>query len=259
MTRQPYSLVIITRDAAALLPTCIASAAGADEVLVVDSGSTDATLDVAQRLGARVIHQEWLGYGPQKQFAVGQARNDWILALDTDERLTPELAAGLVEALAQPACAAYAVARRNRFMGCWLSHGEGYPDWCLRLFDRRRCRWSADSVHERLVVDGCVARLRGDLLHESEQGLSSYLAKQNHYTDLQARLMYARGRRAPLASMLISPLVRFLKFYVLRRGFLDGVPGFVHIAVGCLTAFLKYAKLFELQRQAREQRQRTGE
>ncbi len=259
MKRRPFSLVIIARNAAALLPDCIASVPGADEVLLVDSGSTDTTVAVAERLGARVIHQDWLGYGPQKRFAALQARHDWILSLDADERLTPELRASIEQTLLpsppggegttvdgnQPA--AYLLPRRNRFMGRWLRHGEGYPDWCARLFDRRRANWSLDPVHEKLEADGPVARLDGDLLHESEQGLADYLDKQNHYTDLQAERMLAAGKRFSMMKMLTSPVARFVKFYFLRRGFLDGLPGLVHIAIGCLTSFLKYAKLRELQ------------
>jgi len=246
--RHPFSLVIITRNAAALLPDCIESVPGADEVLVVDSGSTDATVAVAERLGARVIHQDWLGYGPQKRWAALQAKHDWVLALDADERLTPELSASIELALAKPEAVAYYLPRRNRFMGRWLRHGEGYPDWCARLFARRHANWSEDVVHEKLLAAGPVARLSGDLLHESEQGLADYLEKQNHYTDLQAARLFAAGKRFSVLKMLTSPVLRFVKFYVLRRGFLDGVPGLVHIGIGCLTSFLKYAKLRELQR-----------
>lgn len=262
--RRPFSLVIITRNAARLLPECIASVPGADEVLVVDSGSDDDTVAVAERLGARVVRQDWLGYGPQKRFAALQARHDWILSLDADERLTPELCASIERVLLPSPLgggaggegatadletpAAYLLPRRNRFMGRWLRHGEGYPDWCARLFDRCRANWSEDAVHEKLEVDGPIRRLTGDLLHESEQGLSDYLQKQNHYTDLQATRMFAAGKRFSTVKMLSSPLARFVKFYFLRRGFLDGVPGLVHIAIGCLTSFLKYAKLYELDR-----------
>lgn len=245
--RRSYSLVIIARDAALLLPGCIASALGADEVLVVDSGSRDDTVGLAERLGARVIHQDWLGYGPQKRFAALQAKHDWVLSLDVDERLTPELRMHIEKVLMAPKAVAYQLPRRNRFMGRWLLHGEGYPDWCARLFDRSRANWSADAVHEKLETDGPMARLSGDLLHESEQGLSDYLTKQNHYTDIQARLMFQAGKRFSAQKLLTSPLFRFIKFYFLRRGFLDGLPGLVHIAIGCWNSFIKYAKLRDLQ------------
>ncbi len=239
------SLIVITRDAAQELPDCLASAGFAEETIVVDSGSHDDTVAVARSLGARVIEQSWLGFGPQKNFAVGQASHDWVLCLDADERVTPELGAAIRAVLARgaPAESAYACARRNRFLGRWLAHGEGYPDWNLRLFDRRRARWTDDPVHEHVVTDGRVGRLSGDLEHWSAESIESYVAKQNRYTSLQAQAMHARGERAGRLVIVLSPAARFLRFYVFRLGFLDGVAGFAHIAIGAFASFLKYAKL----------------
>ena len=240
----PLSLCVITRDAAGQLAECLASAPFAGEIVVVDSGSSDDTVEIARRCGARVIVQPWLGFGPQKNFAVAKAAHDWVLCLDADERITPELESAIRAALAvAPAVAAFAVARRNRFLGRWLRHGEGYPDWIVRLFDRRRARWTDDPVHENVVANGAVVRLSGDLLHASAESLDAYLAKQNHYTTLQARAMHARGERAGVLRLVISPLARFLRFYVVRLGFLDGVAGFVHIVIGSFASFMKYAKL----------------
>ncbi len=241
----PLSLIVITRDAAHELAECLASAPFAAEAVVVDSGSSDDTVALAARCGARVVPHDWEGYGPQKNFAVGEARHDWVLCVDADERVTPELAAAIRSLFAggAPPAAAYAVARRNRFLGRWLAHGEGYPDWNVRLFDRRRARWSDDDVHERVVADGPVARLSGDLLHASAESLDAYVAKQNRYTSLQARAMHARGERAGALRVAVSPAARFLRFYVVKLGFLDGVAGFAHIAIGAFASFLKYAKL----------------
>jgi glycosyltransferase involved in cell wall biosynthesis len=240
----PLSLCVITRNAAGQLADCIASASFVGEVVVVDSGSTDDTVEIARRCGARVIVQSWLGFGPQKNFAVAQATHDWVLCLDADERVTPELGAAIRNTLAAPpAAAAFAVARRNRFLGRWLRHGEGYPDWVVRLFDRRRARWTDDVVHETVRADGAVARIEGDLLHASAESLDAYLAKQNRYTTLQAEAMHMRGERAGLVRLVISPLARFVRYYVVRLGFLDGVAGLVHIAIGCFASFMKYAKL----------------
>jgi len=241
---------VITRDAASELALCIGSVPFAEEVLVVDSGSRDDTVAVARRLGARVIEHAWLGFGPQKNHAVGHARNDWVLCLDADERVSPELAAHIRELLAAdapPSSPAYAMARRNCFLGRWLRHGEGYPDWNVRLFDRRRARWSEDAVHEHVLVQGKVDTLRGDLLHASAESLERYLDKQNRYTTLQAQILHERGESARMARMLLSPLFRFMRFYVLKLGFLDGIPGLVHIAIGCNNSFMKYAKLRELR------------
>jgi glycosyltransferase involved in cell wall biosynthesis len=244
----PLSVVLITRNAAAQLPDCLASVAFADEVLVVDSDSSDGTAELAARYGARVVAKEWLGFGRQKQFAVEQAAHDWVLCLDADERVSPELAASLVRALHAPQVPVYRMARRNRFLGRWLRHGEGYPDWSPRLFDRRQARWSDDAVHEKVLYAATPGTLDGDLLHESAEDLGRYLDKQNRYTTLAAGELHRRGRRAGLAELALSPLVRFVKFYFLRLGFLDGLPGLVHISIGCMNSFLKYAKLIELNR-----------
>jgi glycosyltransferase involved in cell wall biosynthesis len=248
----PLSVVLITHNAAAQLPQCLASVAFADEVVVVDSGSSDGTAEVAARYGARVVTKEWLGFGRQKQFAVEQAAHDWVLCLDADERVSPELAANLVRTLQAPAAPAYRMARCNRFLGRWLRHGEGYPDWSLRLFDRRHARWSDDVVHEKVIcadsARAATGTLAGDLLHESGENLERYLEKQNRYTALAAQELHRRGRRAGLAELALSPLLRFFKFYLLRLGFLDGLPGLVHISIGCMNSFMKYAKLIELHR-----------
>jgi hypothetical protein len=138
--------------------------------------------------------------------------------------------------------------RCNRFMGRWLRHGEGYPDWSLRLFHRRHARWSDDRVHEKVLAHAPVARLVGDLLHDSAGTLAGYLQKQDRYTTLAAEDLYRADKRGGFARMLLSPPLRFVKFYFLRLGFLDGLPGLVHIAIGCRNSFHKYAKLRALQR-----------
>jgi len=246
--RLPLSVVLITRNAASQIETCLASAAFADDVVVVDSGSEDATCEIAARLGARVVRKDWLGFGRQKQFAVEQAAHDWVLCLDADERVSEPLADSIRQALAAPVSPVYRMARRNRFLGRWLLHGEGYPDWSPRLFDRKHARWSDDAVHEKVLYAVTPGTLAGDLLHDSAEDLSSYLAKQNRYTSLAAAQLYERGRTAGALKLVFSPVFRFVKFYVLRLGFLDGVPGLIHIMIGCINSFQKYAKLIELRR-----------
>lgn len=250
----PLSLVLITRDAAHELAACIASASFATDIVVVDSGSADDTVAVAQRAGARVIDHAWEGFGPQKNFAVGQARHDWVLCLDADERVTPGLAASIVALFAQglPPATAYALARRNRFLGRWLAHGEGYPDWNVRLFDRRHARWTPEPVHETVQAEGQVVRLAGDLEHASAESIEAYIAKQNRYTSLQAQAMHARGEHASAWRIAASPVARFFRFYVLKSGWRDGIAGFAHIAIGAFGSFLKYTKLRALETQSRE-------
>jgi glycosyltransferase involved in cell wall biosynthesis len=247
----PLTVAIITLNAGAQIEACLASVAFADEVLVVDSGSTDETVAIARARGARVLAHEWLGFGRQKQLAVQNARNDWVLSLDADERVSEALARSIGAALGERRYKAFRMARRNRFLGAWLAHGEGYPDWSLRLFHRGHASWSNDEVHEAVLTTAEVGRLEGDLLHDSAEDLATYLAKQNRYTTLHARSLFEQGVRASYWRLLVNPLVRFLKFYVLKLGFLDGGPGLAHIAVGCSNTFHKYLKLIELQRAAR--------
>jgi glycosyltransferase involved in cell wall biosynthesis len=246
VARKPLSAVVITLNEAAAIEACLQAVSWCDEIVVVDSGSTDATTDIARRLRARVISQPWLGYGRQKDFAVRQAANDWVLCVDADEVVSRELRASIEAELAAPRFHAYEVPRRNRFLGRYLRHGEGYPDWNLRLFDRRHAAWSDDPVHENVKTAERVGRLEGDLLHESAETLSSYLDKQRRYTTIQAQELYRRGSVPNPLKLVLSPLVRFAKFYVFRLGFLDGWPGLVHIAIGCGNTFAKNAKLFGL-------------
>jgi glycosyltransferase involved in cell wall biosynthesis len=241
-------VVIITLNAAGQLAACLDSIAFAQEILVVDSGSTDGTVELARARGAKVLTHQWLGFGRQKQFAVAQAAHDWVLCVDADERVSDALRASILAELEAPRGFVYSMPRCNRFMGRWLRHGEGYPDPNTRLFHRAHASWSDDPVHEHVLTTASVIRLSGDLMHESAESLERYLDKQNRYTTLQAERMLADGRGAGALHLVFSPIVRFLKFYVFRLGFLDGVPGLVHIAIGCMNSFNKYAKLRALKK-----------
>jgi glycosyltransferase involved in cell wall biosynthesis len=255
MASLPLSVVLITRDAAGTLERCLRSVQElAAEIVVVDSESCDGTVMVAQRHGARVLVRPWEGFGLQKQFAVAQAQHDWVLCLDADEWLDRTLVQSIQMLFRDgaPAPGAYRVTRCNRFMGRWLRHGEGYPDGQLRLFHRACAGWSADPVHEHVVSHVPVQRLIGDLWHDSGETIESYLAKQNRYTTLQARHLIDSNRgTGPIGwgSIVLRPLWRFIRFYWLRLGFLDGVPGLVHILIGCHNSSMKYAKAYMLQSQ----------
>lgn len=248
-TTAPLSVVLITLNAGKQLSACLASVASlAAEIVIVDSGSTDDTQAIAAQFGARIIQQNWLGFGPQKQFAVEQASHNWVLCLDADEQLSEILRSNIEALLSEPvAFPAYRFPRCNRFMGRYLKHGEGYPDWSLRLFDRRHARWSNDEVHEKVLVTGKIGLLSGDLLHDSAETIESYLSKQNRYTSLAAQEAFAKGKTISAFQLVLSPLIRFLKFYIARQGFRDGLPGLVHILIGCFNSFSKYAKILELQ------------
>jgi len=246
--KTPLSAVLITRNVAPVLGACLESLSFVDDIVIVDSASTDETLAIAARHGARVVQKEWLGFGRQKQFAVEQAKHDWVLCVDSDERISPELAESIRAAMAAPVSPVYRMARCNRFLGRWLRHGEGYPDWSPRLFNRLNARWSEDLVHEKVLYAVTPGTLRGDLMHDSSDDLATYLDRQNRYTTLAARQAYERGRRANALHLLLSPVVRFFKFYLFRLGFLDGLPGLLHISIGCMNSYMKYAKLIELHK-----------
>jgi len=248
MDRKQFSITIITLNEERRIGKCIKSASFADEIVVVDSGSRDRTVEIAEQAGARVIHQEWLGYGRQKQFAVEQAINEWVLCLDADEWLSLELSRSIQNVLEHPEFNAYQFPRRNRFMGRWLRHGEGYPDWSLRLFHRDYAHWSEDEVHEKVVSDGDAEKISGDLMHESEETMQQYLTKQDLYTTIRAQELQAKGKKGSIIKIVLSPVARFIKFYFIRLGFLDGVPGLVHILIGCQNSFMKYAKLFGMKK-----------
>ena len=241
------TLVVITKNAAECLEKCLKSADWIENKIVVDSGSSDNTVQIAQEAGAKVIYQEWLGFGPQKQFAVMQAPTDWVLCLDADEFLSPELSQSLRTLFdSKELLDAYKFPRSNKFLGRFLKHGEGYPDWSLRLFNKTKAQWSNDLVHEKVIAINeplKIGELTGDLLHESGESISHYIEKQNRYTDIQAQLIIENKKKVSCSQLIFSPLMRFVKFYFVKRGFMDGLPGFAHITIGCFAAFLKYLKV----------------
>jgi glycosyltransferase involved in cell wall biosynthesis len=224
----PVSLVVITRDAAADIQECLLSAQICADALVVDSGRGDHTVEAARRCGARVVSRAWLGFGPQKQFAVQEARYDWVLCLDGRRAAVAE-----APRIDRRACSRTARRRIRRMrsraaiasLGRWLSHGEGYPDWVTRLFDRRRARWSDDPVHEQVVADGPVGRLEGDSAARVGRIARALRREAEPLHDTAGRCTARERQRSSALTMALSPLARFVRFYVLRLGFLDGAPG----------------------------------
>lgn len=245
--KYPCSLVLITLNAASQLEATLKSAAFCEDIVIVDSGSTDETALIAEKYGARFIFEAWQGFGLQKQLAVNHAKFDWVLCVDADECVSLELKESIINALQNPQFNAYKMARCNRFLGRYLRHGEAYPDFNLRFFNRKNARWSEDSVHEHVLTNEKIGVLGGDLIHDSAETLERYLTKQNRYTSLAAARAIEKGQQANALQLFLSPLFRFFKFYVLRRGFLDGKAGFIHIVIGCFNSFMKYAKMLEIQ------------
>ncbi len=239
------SVTVITLNEAANIEACLASVAWADEVLVVDSGSTDGTPDLARARGARVIVRDWPGYPAQKNFAAGEAAHDWILSVDADERVTPALAAEIRETLSRdPREAGFRIPRVTWHLGRWIRTTDWYPDYQLRLYHRARATWPPRLVHESVTATGDVSQLRSELQHFAYRDLSHHFATMDRYTTLAAEDMRARGRRAGFVDLAIHPFAAFLRNYILRRGCMDGTAGFVISAMNAYYVFLKFAKLW---------------
>lgn len=241
------SVAIITLNEALFLPRCLASVASlADEIMVVDCGSTDGTVELARQHGAAVLQHEWQGFSRQKQYAVDACTSPWVLILDADEYLPPETAAGVQEALANPSAKAYSFARKNFFHNREIRHGSWGNDRVLRLFDRQCFRLSGQQVHEEVSGTGPVAKLPCAIHHTPRKNLASFLDKANTYSSLGAEQMFQAGRRAALPSAFAHALWNFCFNYFLRLGFLDGGPGLLIAAADTIDTFFKYAKLWEL-------------
>jgi glycosyltransferase involved in cell wall biosynthesis len=247
----PVSACVIARDDARTLERCLASLAWADEtVVVLDERSRDASEDIARAAAARVLRHAYEGNVEQKNFALDQVKHDWVVSLDADEALSPALAVRLRERLARAddALAGLELDRVTRHLGRWIRHGDFHPDWQLRVFRRSRGRWSGSNPHGRVRVTGSVERLAGDLEHASYADLADQIARVQEFSRIEAEELYRRGRRARLSDLCLRPPARFLRAYLLKAGFRDGVPGFVIAAVTAFHVLLKYAKLWELER-----------
>jgi glycosyltransferase involved in cell wall biosynthesis len=242
---------VITLNEAANIEGCLDSVGWADEVIVVDSGSSDRTVELAKARGVRVISRDWPGYSAQKNFAADQATHDWILSVDADERVTPALARDVERTVAAaPSAAGYRLLRVTFHLGRWIRTTDWYPDYQLRLYHRRRANWPAKLVHESVAANGAVGQLTGELQHYAYRDLSHLYATMDKYTSLAAQEMKAAGRRAGMLDLALHPLAAFLRNYLLKRGFLDGATGFIISAMNSYYVFLKFAKLWALDRQS---------
>ncbi len=246
----PISVTLITLNEENRLPQALRSVAWADDRVVIDCGSTDRTVEIAQSLGARVIVNPWPGYGAQKNFAQSQAKHDWVLNIDADEVVPPELAAEIQSRLESlglgPAkTRGFAVPRRTFYLGRWIQHGGWYPNHLVRLADRRFAKWTEPALHESLKVDGTVETLVPDLLHYSFDGLEDQVRANLRYAREGSRTLLDRGKRPSLVKLFIKPIGKFLETYVAKQGFRDGLPGLIISINAAYSMFLKYAFLFE--------------
>jgi glycosyltransferase involved in cell wall biosynthesis len=247
--RPPVSVCVVAMNEEDNIAECLASADFAAEAVVVDSRSTDATREKAAAAGARVIERDWPGHVEQKNFALDQAANDWVLCLDADERVSPELRASILAALERPDLPdGFEMARRTWYLGRWIKRGGWYPDRKIRLYRKSKGRWGGVNPHDHVRVQGRVERLEGDLLHYSYRSISDHLKTIDSFTTIAAREKRAAGKRASLVDLTLRPFGKFVRMYVLKAGFLDGRAGFVVAATGAFYVFLKYAKLWDLER-----------
>ena len=250
------SVIVITKNEAHNIQSCLQSVAWCDEIVVVDSGSTDDTVSLARACGAQVVQTaDWPGYGPQKNVALSHARSDWVLSIDADERVTPALRDEILAAMASCTHGAYRLPRLSRFCGRFIRHAGWYPEPVLRLFRRGEARFSDDLVHERVVAKGSVGMLREPLMHYTYADYSEVLTKIDRYSTLGAQQAFERGKRATPWTAVVHGLWAFVRTYVFRAGFLDGAQGFgVALMLG-EASYYKYIKLWYLHRDAGSKRE----
>jgi len=244
------SVIVITKNEERNIRECLKSVSWASEVVLVDGGSIDKTVDIARSMGAKVHLRPWEGYGAAKNFALSQCTGAWVLWLDADERATDSLAGEIQSIVGKEVggFSGYEVARRAYFLNRWIRHCGWYPGYVLRLFKREAGRFTEDRVHERLEVKGKVGRLRSDLLHYTDPNLQHYFEKFNRYTSLGAEELVEKGKHFGIAKLIFRPIWVFVRMYLIRRGFLDGIPGFILCVLSAGYVFTKYAKLWELSR-----------
>ncbi len=246
------SVIVITKNEERNIHECLNSVRWADEIVVVaDSDSTDNTVTIAKEFTQKVFVRAWEGFGAAKNYALAQTTNEWIFWIDADERVTPELQTETqaVVAADQKIFAAYSIPRKANFLGNWINHCGWYPGRVVRLFRRAAGTFSDDKVHEHLDVNGTIGTLQSDLLHYTDPDLYHYFEKYNRYTSLAAVELTARGKRFHFFKLIFNPVWIFLKMYIVRLGFLDGIPGLILCVCSANYVFTKYAKLWEVSKQ----------
>ena len=243
------SAIVVCFNEEERIGDCLESLRWCDEIVVVDSFSTDRTPEICRGYTDRFIQREWAGYRDQKAFAHSQATKDWVFLVDSDERVTAELRNEVEDALVQDngRYAGYAVPRLVHYLDRWWRRGGWYPDYDVRLFRRERATWGGSEPHEKILVDGAVRRLRNPLHHYSYRNIEDHLQRINRFTSISSRESKKQGGRWRLSDALLRPAVRFFHSYVLKRGFIEGFAGFYVAVTAAVYVFLKYAKLWELE------------
>jgi glycosyltransferase involved in cell wall biosynthesis len=254
--RPTVSAIVVCFNEEKNIGACLDSLRWCDEIVVVDSFSTDRTVEICRQYTERVVQRNWAGYRDQKAFAHSQATKDWVLLVDSDERVTPELRDEINRTLSSyaGAYAGFSVGRLVFYLGRWWRRGGWYPDYDVRLFRRDRATWGGTDPHEKILVDGKVRRLRHPLQHYSYRSIEDHIQRINHFTSISARELGKEGKRFHRSDALLRPAFRFFRSYVLKRGFLEGFAGF-HVALtAAVYVFLKYAKLWELELEGKDDR-----
>ena len=244
MTR--LSVILITFNEEENIRECLKSVSWVDEIVVVDSKSTDKTCAIASEFTDKVFIEEWIGYSENKNIALYKTTGDWVLWIDADERVTPELAHEIKELIdINPYKNGFEIARRAFFLGRWIKHCGWYPGYVLRLFKKETAQFSDNKVHEGLELNGEKGRLKHDLLHYTDKDLDHYLWKFNRYTSYAAQELFEKGKKGGIGAIIFRPLFAFVKMYFLKKGFLDGVEGLMLCLLSSGYVAMKYAKLWE--------------
>lgn len=242
------SAIIITKNEESNIERCLRSLSFAEDILVVDSGSQDKTCQIAEKMGARVLHREWSGFGPQKRWATEQAKYDWVISLDADEEVSPELEKEIQQKFMElDPTIGYQLPRKSFFLGKWIEHGGWYPDRQLRLYNRLHSQWPESQIHERVQVrGGKIENLQSDLRHYVFKNISEQVETNNRYSSLLAVSDYQQGKRFSCFKVLTKPCFKFFECYFLKLGILDGFPGFIIAKNAAYSIFLRQVKLWEI-------------
>jgi glycosyltransferase involved in cell wall biosynthesis len=241
------SAIVITKNEEGNIRECLESIKWANEIVIVDAGSTDRTVEIAKEYTSKIFNRPWDGYGAAKNYGLSQCTGNWILSLDADERVTSELQKEILSVLSSvhQQVAALSIPRHANFLGTWINHCGWYPGRITRVFRRSAGRFTEAKVHEGLEIQGVVIPLRSDLLHYTDPDLKHYFEKFNRYTSLAAEELTERKKRFSLFKLVVNPLWVFVKMYIFRLGFLDGIPGLILCVLSANYVFTKYAKLWE--------------
>ncbi len=245
------SAVLITKNEERHLEECLKTLSFCSEVIVVDSGSTDSTVEIATRLGAKVVQREWTNFTDQRNFALTQlsSASRWVLSIDADERVSPELRAQIEAAVKDPGeSTAYSVPRKTFHLGRWIQHGGWYPNYLVRLFDKTKGKWEGGELHEYWSTSGRIVTLSEPLLHYSFNDLADQVERNNRYSSLGATVLKKNGRVFSFPRMMGKTVSKFFETYLFKRGFLDGLPGLIIAVSAAYSVFLKWAKLWEMER-----------